>query len=194
MKITSVCSVLFVLCVSTSVYAERTFRSDSITESKVMSSIHSVLESAKSTHKKVDLVLFAVGTQEYELTEDGHWKPTGPKADLYPLKVRMMAPHQRGDSIGHHNQGFTTPKWVFKHQNKLVELVAKSAQAFDSTSHNDVKWLLVELEKNSPNYCAVVRAETRGGIAPTNPNYAVGTRVGVGYETLYAFIKCTSGR
>jgi hypothetical protein len=170
-------------------FAERSLQNDRLSDEEIYESIQSVLNQAGKPDGVIDSAVYAIGTQMYQLIDD-QWVAKGPWARLAPMKQRRSKFQNDLTIVGFHNQNIEKPSWELHMNGQEYELLAKSATAYEGASSIDVPWLFVELEKNDLGFCGIVRAETRGGIAPSDPNYAAYSYSGVGYQTIYGFIRC----
>jgi hypothetical protein len=135
--------------------------------------------------------VFARGVQVYEW-DGASWRFVGPLADLYDLDDQDVP---RREKAGTHYMHLNTPAWEFPAGQVIVE----RAQAVPGAGPKDIDWLRVELRQDEANrralnYSHVLRLRTRLGRAPdaeVYPGGYKGQRVGMSYETYYAFLKRT---
>ena len=94
---------------------------------------------------------------------------------------------------GTHYMHLRTPAWEFEDGRVIVE----RAQPISGAGAKDVDWLRVELRgddenRRGLNYTHVLRIKTRLGKAPDKdiyPGSYAGQRIGMSYETYYAFLR-----
>lgn len=133
--------------------------------------------------------VFARGVQVYDW--DGEdWRFVGPLADLYDLGEGDIPLQQKA---GAHYMHLRTPAWEFEEGRVIVE----RAEPIPGAGSEDVDWLRVTLRDDEENrkglnYTHVLRIKTRLGKAPNkeaHPGAYVGQRLGLSYETYYAFLR-----
>lgn len=161
----------------------RTLRTDRVTN--LPDTIEHAKAEAGASDMETVLIVWARGIQAYELSSMG-WQAKGPLADLFPVRVHSDGTVRLArKKVGAHYQHLATPAWEFADG----RVIAQQAESISGASSADVAWLNVDLLPNELGYRKILRIETRAGLAPNNTNFLKGVRLGIGYETLYVFLR-----
>ncbi|MGK7949859.1 MAG: DUF3455 domain-containing protein [Xenococcaceae cyanobacterium] len=133
---------------------------------------------------EIEKIIWAKGTQSYEMKPDGSMVSFGPSADLLSVESKDNKIVPVAEKVGSHYKVGNLPAWEFP----SLRLIAQEVAKLEGAGNNDVPWLAIKTDREG---YYVLRLETRGGLPPEEECQFSGI-VGIPYETIYVVIKDNS--